>query len=319
MPLILSRAVERFNAQIRSTPQPAERPKPPTTPFGTILAIAAARGHNPVHALACGVRKIRANILSRSEPKSDLRVLVIVPAYNEADRIESVLGDLFDNAGWADVAVVDDGSVDATAVLAEQAGAMVLALPFNLGVGAAMQTGYLYAHEKGYDVAVQFDGDGQHRADQIGRLVTELTDSHADLVVGSRLLGRRSYRFSPSRWLGSRLLVGAIAMLTGLRISDPTSGFRVASRRMIKFFAHYYPQAYLGDTVEALAVAARHGMKVHEIPARMRMPNRSSVGKITGLIHTIRICLALLIDRIERNFPAPPDDDESHFHQEKHP
>jgi glycosyltransferase involved in cell wall biosynthesis len=233
------------------------------------------------------------------------RALVIIPAYNEAECIQAVLADLRQQVPWADVVVVDDGSQDNTADLARRAGATVLQLPFNLGVGGAMRTGYRYALEGNYDLAVQFDGDGQHRADQIPPLVSELLGYQADLVIGSRLRGRRSYRFSPGRWFGSRLLVGITWLVTGVGLTDPTSGFRAASKRTIAFFARYYPQSYLGDTVEAVALAARHGMRIREVPARIRMTEHSSINVAIGLVHTIRICLAILIDRVETRFPLP--------------
>ncbi|MBI5724901.1 MAG: glycosyltransferase family 2 protein [Planctomycetes bacterium] len=241
------------------------------------------------------------------EYKPDCRVLVIVPAYNEARRIAGALADLKTHAPWADVLVVDDGSHDATGDIAASAGAVVLRLPLNLGVGGAMQTGYIYADRMGYDAAVQFDGDGQHRAGVIASLVRELRENGADLVVGSRLIGRRSYRFPLARYVGSRILVLMIRILTGLRTTDPTSGFRAASRRMIRFFAAHYPQLYLGDTAEALATAARHGMAVREVPARMTMTNSSSIGNLMGLFYMVRIAIALLIDRLERPLPMPPE------------
>lgn len=233
-----------------------------------------------------------------------------MPAFNEGARINSALNDLSQNAPWADVLVVDDGSADDTAAQAEAAlsqrparRGLVVRLPFNLGVGGAMQTGYLYAARSGYDVAIQFDGDGQHCADQIAELVEPILTGRCDLVVGSRLMGGSSYRFSALRWMGSRLLAGMVRLLTGLRISDPTSGFRAASPRMIDFFSRYYPQAYLGDTVEALAWAAWQGMRIAEVPAAMRMVRTSSISNFLGLIHMMRICVALLIDRIEGKLP----------------
>ncbi len=239
------------------------------------------------------------------ERKNHPRTLVIVPAFNEGAKIAATLSDLREHAPWADVVVIDDGSADDTAAQARHAGANVLQLPFNLGVGGAMQTGYLYALQNGYDIAIQFDGDGQHCADQIPALVAAVESGQADLVVGSRMLGQRSYKFSPMRWAGSRLLVGMVRLLSGLKTTDPTSGFRAASRDMIRFFSQHYPQSYLGDTVEALAMAAWHGMAIREVPARMRMTRTSSINNFIGLIHMLRICVALLVDRIERRFPMP--------------
>ena len=233
------------------------------------------------------------------------KILVIVPAFNEAERIAGTLADLREHAPWADVLVVDDGSLDGTAETARAAGASAVRHPFNLGVGGAMQTGYLYASENRYDVAFQFDGDGQHCAESMAGMLEPIARGEADLVIGSRVLGDPSYRFSAFRWLGSRILMAMLRLLTGLKVTDPTSGFRAASGRLCDFFALYYPQSYLGDTVEALAAASWHGMKVAEVPARMRMSRRSSVSNFVGMIHMLRISLALIVDRIERRFPMP--------------
>jgi len=236
-----------------------------------------------------------------------VRVLIIIPAYNEAENLPGVMADIAAHAPWADAVVIDDSSTDATAEVARSLGAAVLELPCNLGVGGSMQTGYLYAHEMGYEAAVQFDGDGQHRADQIVHLA-EGFHQGADLTVGSRLLGRKSYRFPFLRWVGLKLLRGCLAVLNGVRLTDPTSGFRASSKRMIAFFARNYPQSYLGDTVETVATAARHGMTIREVPARMRKAHGSSITPLAGFFHTLRTCLAIFIDRLERPLPMPEPD-----------
>jgi glycosyltransferase involved in cell wall biosynthesis len=246
----------------------------------------------------------------------DPRLLIIVPAYDEADSIPRVLEDLREHVPEADVVVVDDGSTDNTAEVAESLAAAVLPLPCNLGVGGAMRTGYLYALENGYDLAVQFDGDGQHRADQVRALLASVMEEGVDLAIGSRRLGAGSYRFSLARRVGSRLVAAVAFLVTRLRLTDPTSGFRASSRRMIAFFAKHYPQTYLGDTIESTVLAARHGMKVREIGAEMRQSARSSVGNVMGIFHTVCICLAILVDCIERKFPgyaepAAPDEESS--------
>jgi len=230
------------------------------------------------------------------------RLLVIVPAHNEAGSITGVLDDLRQHAGRADVVVIDDGSTDGTGALARAGGAKVIRLPCNLGVGGAVQTGYLYAFRQGYDVAVQFDGDGQHRAADIAALLEPIDAASADLVVGSRLLAEVRFKFHPLRFIGSRLLSALISLIVGRRITDPTSGFRAASRRAIAFFARHYPQSYLGDTVEALVWAARDGMSLCEVPARMRQrtAGQSATGSFFGLVHTLRIILAVLVDCLER-------------------
>jgi hypothetical protein len=246
---------------------------------------------------------------SPSASADDLRLLVIMPAHNEADSIVNTIESLAREKPDWDILVVNDGSTDATSALARRADAIVLDLPCNLGVGGAMQTGYLYARENGYDVAIQFDADGQHRANQIERLLEPIAAGQADMVVGSRLLGGIKYRFSFERFLGSRLLARLVSLLTGRKITDPTSGFRAVGRRGIEFFSRHYPQAWLGDTVEALVELARHGMEIREVPVKMRQrtAGRSAAGKITGFIHTLRIILAVLIDSIESRFEDVPE------------
>jgi hypothetical protein len=232
------------------------------------------------------------------------RVLIVIPALNEARSIRGVLEDLRLHVPRADLAVIDDGSTDDTVAIARGAGAIVLRLPFNLGIGGALQTGYIYAAQHDYDLAVQFDGDGQHRADQVLALL-QAVGQGADLVIGSRVMAPGRYRFPLMRGIGSRLIGAIVRLVTGLRICDPTSGFRAFSRRMIGFFAHHYPQAYL-ESPEALAWAARHGMIVREIPIEMRPAERSSIGNVMGVFYSLRVCLALLIDVLESRFPEKP-------------
>ena len=237
--------------------------------------------------------------------KESSRVLIIVPAHNEAESIGGVLDDLARHAGEADVVVVDDASTDATIAVAAAKGAAVLRLACNLGVGGAMQTGYLYAAEGGYDVAVQFDGDGQHRADRVATLIEKIVADHADLVIGSRLLGGVWFRFHPLRLVGNRILSLLTSAICRQKITDPTSGFRAAGGRMIRFFAKHYPQAYLGDTAEALVWAARGGMRIAEVPAPMnqRQAGESATGSVKGFWLTLRIILALLVDCLESPVP----------------
>ena len=233
---------------------------------------------------------------------NSLKTLIIVPAHNEADSLRTTLKDLADNVPTADVLVVDDGSTDATAAVARDCGATVVRLPINLGVGGAMQTGYMYADRNGYDLAVQFDGDGQHRANQIPLIVGPILAGVSDLVVGSRLLDGVRCRFHPLRYAGNRMLGMLIRLLVRRPITDPTSGFRAASRRMIRFFAAHYPQAYLGDTAEALVWAARAKMRITEAVIRMsqRKAGESAIRSIRGFWLTMRIVLAILVDCIEK-------------------
>ena len=233
--------------------------------------------------------------------QNSVRLLVIVPAHNEAKSISLALHDLRVYVPQADVVVIDDGSTDNTAAIARQGGATVVSLPCNLGVGGAVQTGYMYAYRGGYDVAVQFDGDAQHRANQIPKLIAAIVAGRADLVIGSRLLAGRGFRFHPFRFIGSRLLSWLVSAIVRRRITDPTSGFRAASGRAIAFFAGHYPQTYLADTTEAIVWVGRQGMRIMEVPTRMRQRTAglSATGSVKGLLHVMRITLALLVDCLE--------------------
>ncbi len=233
------------------------------------------------------------------------RILIVIPAYNEARKIASVLQDLREQGPRADVVVVDDGSIDATAAIAAAHGARVLRLPFNLGIGGALQTGYLYAFQNGYDITVQFDGDGQHRADQIAGLIAPLLRGQADHVIGSRLLASGTYRFPLLRRAGVSLIRGVTFLVTRRWISDPTSGSRANGPRAIAFFARNYPQSYL-DSPEITVWASRQGMRVVEAPVEMRAAEHSSIGSLKGVFHSLRVCLALLVDCLEARFPEPP-------------
>jgi hypothetical protein len=234
-----------------------------------------------------------------------MKVLVVIPAFNEARRIRDAIADLRRHVPRADAVVIDDGSIDDTASIAAEAGAIVLRLPFNLGIGGALQAGYMYAAQHDYDLAVQFDGDGQHRADQIRDLIAPLAAGRADMTIGSRMMGKGGYSFPLMRLLGAKLIALITRMVTGRWISDPTSGFRGTGRRAIEFFSRNYPQAYL-DSAEITVWVLRQGMTVEETPVEMRPAEHSSIGSLRGVIHAVRICLAILIDMMERKFPEGP-------------
>lgn len=201
---------------------------------------------------------------------STLRTLVIVPAFNEENPLPKVLQELAEAVPELDVLVVNDGSTDGTSRVAIQAGVIVASLPFNLGVGAALRTGFSYALRNKYDRAVQFDADGQHDASEIPKLLTPLAHG-ADMVVGSRFTTAEN-RYQPGRVRG-----GAIALLrllvnlvTGQKLTDTSSGFRAFGRDLMEFFARTYPAEYLSDTVEALFLASYAGYVVVEVPTKMR-------------------------------------------------
>jgi len=227
-----------------------------------------------------------------------VRVLAIVPAFNEERSLEAVVTGLGRLALPVDVCVVDDGSSDGTAALARSLGAVVLSLPVNLGIGGAVQTGYLWARDHGYDAAVQVDGDGQHDASYLPALVEEVASGRADLAVGSRFSGPRlpgGFRSTWSRRIGIRYLSAMLRLRCGARVSDPTSGFRAAGRRAIDLFARAYPPDY--PEPESIAVAARAGLRVREIPVRMaeRAHGESSIGLSRSFYYLLKVSLALLV------------------------
>ncbi len=229
-------------------------------------------------------------------PWAGRRILAIVPAYNEAEAIEGVVRDLRRYAPWADVLVVNDGSADETGPAAARAGAKVLDLPVNLGIGGAVQAGYRYAWTHGYEVAVQFDGDGQHRARCLADVVRPVLAGEADLVVGSRFLRPRGMPAYGFRLVGIKMLAALVSAVAGRRVTDPTSGCRATGRRAIRLFAAEYPQDY--PEPESIVLVRRHGLEVREVPVTMRRRRggRSSIGLWTGLHYMAKVSLAVLMD-----------------------
>lgn len=198
-------------------------------------------------------------------------VLVIIPAWNEEDVLGPVLEEVRAQLGdLADVLVVSDGSTDATAEIARRAGVAVLDLPLNLGVGGAMRAGYLYAWRRGYDHAVQLDADGQHDPAEVPVLLEELRRTGADLMVGARFAGKGDYEVHGPRHWAMKVLSFALSRVCRTRLTDTTSGFKLCNRRTIQVFSREYPAEYLGDTVEALVIAARAGLRIRQVAVEMR-------------------------------------------------
>ncbi|MGC4118032.1 MAG: glycosyltransferase family 2 protein [Myxococcales bacterium] len=224
-----------------------------------------------------------------------MRLLAIVPAYNEAENLPHVLEGLAKVPGL-DVCVVDDGSQDDTARVAASLGATVLRLPVNLGIGGAVQTGFRWALARGYDVAVQVDGDDQHDPAQLPALLEPLTAGRADYVVGSRFLGEKSgFRSTAVRRAGIRYLCALLRLRAGVHVTDPTSGFRAANRKAIELFARHYPSDY--PEPEAVALAARSGLRLVEVPVQMR-PRRhgqSSIGAAGTAYYFAKLSVAILL------------------------
>jgi glycosyltransferase involved in cell wall biosynthesis len=238
--------------------------------------------------------------------------LAIVPAYNEEATIAAVIQNLRAHAPEFDVVVVDDGSTDATALIAEREGARVLRLPFNLGIGGAVQAGFKYALEQGYDYCVQCDGDGQHDPSHIGRLQEPMAaDRELDMVVGSRFL-TDDYRYpaTVSRRTGIHIFARVCSAIVRQRISDPTSGFRLCNRRAIALFARDYPHDY--PEVEAVLMLHWHRLKMREVPVQMheRGGGASSIqGSGKSAYYMVKVLLAIFIGLFREHRVIEPGDE----------
>lgn len=228
------------------------------------------------------------------------KILIIVPAYNEEVSLPGVVQDLREHFPEGDVLVIDDGSADLTAAAAAKAGVFVVRLPFNLGIGAAVQTGYRYAQRNGYDIAVQFDGDGQHRASEIQTLLAPLRRGTADIVVGSRFLSPSGYRPTVLRRVGIRIFSTVLSAILGMPVTDTTSGFRAANRRVIDYFSGVYPEDY--PEVESLVLVHRQGFKIAEtaVAMRDRTGGRSSITPIRSAYYMVKVLLAVFIDLLKK-------------------
>ncbi len=230
------------------------------------------------------------------------RCLAIVPVFNEGGSVGKVIRRLLRALPEFDVLVIDDGSTDDT-LRRIPSGVAVVGLPFNLGIGGAMQAGYRYAALHGYDIAVQVDGDGQHRPSEVRRLVEYLLEGQADLVVGSRFLGPSKYHQTLIRRTGARLLRTLIRLLTGQTITDCTSGFRAANRRVIRAFAHWYPEDF--PEPEVILLLHRAGYRIGELHVRMRQrqAGASSIGMLAGVFYVMKVVTCLMLDTARAPWP----------------
>lgn len=221
------------------------------------------------------------------------RVLVIIPAYNEQDNILATVRNV-ESAGF-EYLVINDGSTDDTLRVCRDNDLRVLDLPQNLGIGGAVQAGHKFAQRYGYDIDIQFDGDGQHDAGYLQALVEKI-EVGADLVIGSRFLEKTDgFQSTFMRRLGKTWLSGVLKLFVGIRVTDPTSGFRACGRAAINLFCSHYPIDY--PEPESIAVAARHGLRIQEIPVVMheRQGGVSSIKALNSIYYMIKVSLAIVI------------------------
>lgn len=230
--------------------------------------------------------------------------LVVMPAWNEADAIATTVAEVRSANPGVPVLVVDDGSTDSTADRARGAGALVLRLPFNLGVGGAMRAGYRYAVAHGHDAAVQVDADGQHDPTALRRLLDGLDE--ADLVIGARFAGEGDYEAGLARRAAMSVLATVLTRLARTPLTDTTSGFRAAGPRALALFARDYPVEYLGDTVESLTIALRSGLVVRQVPVAMRprAAGRPSQSPVRAALYLLRAVLVLVLALLRRTRPV---------------
>jgi glycosyltransferase involved in cell wall biosynthesis len=229
------------------------------------------------------------------------RVVAIVPAWNEAGAIAAVIAEVGSVGSAIEIVVVDDASTDDTAAIAERGGATVLRLPFNVGIGGAVQTGFRYALEQGYERAVRLDGDGQHDASQIPKILAPIEAGAADLVIGSRFVDAGGgYRPPFARRMGIRVFARLVSVLGGQRVTDTTSGFVALDRAGIELFAAQYPHDY--PEVEATLVALRSGLRLVQVQVEMRerASGSSSITFLRSLYYIVKVTLALLVASMRR-------------------
>ncbi|HUA04010.1 MAG TPA: glycosyltransferase family 2 protein [Solirubrobacteraceae bacterium] len=236
--------------------------------------------------------------------------LAVVPAYNEASSVAGVVAAIRERAPEFDVLVVDDGSTDDTARRARETGAIVVTLPFNLGIGGAVQTGFVYALERGYEFMAQVDGDGQHEPAELRHLIEVMSaDPSLDMVCGSRFLdGNSGYAAPIGRRTGIHWFAFALGKIVGQRVTDPTSGFRLYNRRAIALFARDYPHDY--PEVEAVLMLHSHRLRMAEVPVRMylRDSGQSSITTGRSIYYMVKVSLALLVGLLRRHSVVEPGD-----------
>ena len=223
------------------------------------------------------------------------RLLIVIPAYREEEALPFAIRDLRQNGPEADIVVIDDGSPDGTSAVARSLGCQVVSLPYNLGIGGAVQTGLIYAADNGYGFAIQFDADGQHVASEIEKILSVVRDGHADVAIGSRFLSEGGFKSNLARRMGIRLFQVVISCAIRQKITDSTSGFRAFDRSAIRFLARDYPCDY--PEVEAIVFLGKHGFGIKEVAVEMRerQAGRSSIRPLHSVYYMVKVMLAILM------------------------
>ncbi|MBW5445512.1 glycosyltransferase [Cohnella sp. CFH 77786] len=224
-----------------------------------------------------------------------MKVCIVIPAFNEEKSIYPVIRDILQLHPDFSVLVVNDGSSDRTAQAAKSAGAHVITLPQNLGIGGAVQTGYRYAAAKGFDVAIQVDADGQHKPGELNKILEPIRQGAADMVIGSRFVDKTGYRSTIGRRTGIRLLSALITLITRQPLKDVTSGFRAANRRIIDLFAEDYSSDY--PEVDSLVMVKKRNFRILEVPVEMeqRQAGRSSITALKSAYYMIKVSLSIMV------------------------
>lgn len=229
-----------------------------------------------------------------------MKVLIIIPAFNEGESIKKVVNDVYENYKECDVIVVNDGSRDNTYEQAKQTDAIVVDLPNNLGIGGAVQTGYLYAYKNDYDIAIQLDADGQHDPKYIKQMVEIIESGEADMVVGSRFIEKTSYKQTFFRMLGININSLIIKVLTGKKIYDTTSGFRAINKDIIKRFATEYPYDYPEPCTNMELIMMNKRIKEISMEMRQRETGKSSISPLKSVKYMLKVILSLVITKIRK-------------------
>lgn len=226
------------------------------------------------------------------------RVLIIIPAYNESQNIERVVDHIVENYPQYDYVVINDGSKDKTRDICAKRNYQFINLSINLGIGGAVQTGYKYARDRGYDMAVQLDGDGQHDVAFLEGMVEIIEKQEADIVIGSRFIDKEGFQSSMARRTGISLLSALIFCMTGCKIKDVTSGYRLVNKRFIDIYAEDYPIDYPEPEAIIQAIMHRGIIKEHPVVMKERLGGESSIRLFSSVYYMIKVTLAIIIRRI---------------------